>query len=68
MHQADRGMARATAEGALGTAHPQHAEGLWLTLNVWERSDAMWSQEAELGCSMHQCSSGSKFVGWTCVT
>lgn len=46
----------------------RHAEGLWLTLNVWERSDAMWSQEAELGCSVHQCSSGSKFVGWTCVT
>lgn len=26
MHQADKGMARNTAEGALGTAHPQHGE------------------------------------------
>lgn len=46
------------------------AGGLWLMLNCKERSDAMWSQEVELVCmgSMHRCSSGSKFVGWTYVS
>lgn len=26
VHQTDKGMSRTTAEGALGTAHPQHGE------------------------------------------